>query len=607
MKSRRNFFSILIFLITVHVILVQGNDNSLSVQPSTDDHCHPWSFYNQQCECYRNEYTDDIVKCTEHGVLLRYGYCMTFKKGEFYVGQCTNYFDLSKYNISDTVNYIKLPDNVSDLNEFMCTTLNRKNESDMCGECIKGYGISLTSITPVQNTCEKCSDSYWLYLVGYLLLKFLQIVLAYCVILILRIKFYSSPLMVFVLHCQIQNFIYSGVSATLDSKVALYWKVLITFYGIFNLDFYQYIIPAFCIHPSLKTYQVAFFEYISFIYLLLLLIFTRICMKLHSNDFRLIILLWNKLNRVLVHINARWDKIIDAFVTVFFLSYANLVFTSLLTAMLPVKVWNTRNFSVEWHFHIYLNPDIEYFGKEHFPYVFVSSLITIFIVLPLPILLALYPIKCFRSLLFRYPIFVNMGTINAFLDKFYYCYRDGLNGGRDMRSFASFYYFVYWLNFGLTCIVELLRLTMNVNILLFGMLGFLIAVVRPYKRTFMNVVDTLILANTALIFLLFDICRLQKTFSSTETCFILFSLVNTIVPLAVIIIVISYRVFSLLKKSSCCRQNVRDIHNEEQTSFTLDMEDTRETPDHLLHSEQHHQENNNYGSTEQVLAQSYPI
>ena len=80
------------------------------------------------------------------------------------------------------------------------------------------------------------------------------------------------------------------------------------------------------------------------------------------------------------------------------------------------------------------------------------------------------------------------------------------------------------------------------------------------------------------------------------------------------IIAIGYRVFILLKKSSCCRQNIRDIDSEElidQNSFNLNIDDANETPvpDHnivILHSEQYSQENN-YGSAEPFLTQSYPI
>ena len=373
------------------------------------------------------------------------------------------------------------------------------------------------------------------------------------------------------------------------------------------MDFCRYIFPAFCISTRLKAFEIAYLNYIPFIYLLLLLVFTRVCIKLHSKNFRLIIWLWNKLNVFLIHINARRDKIIDAFATVFFLAYANLVFTSIWTAFSPIIVWNAKNFSVEWQFHVYFDPDVEYYHGDHLYFVFFSSLFALFIVLPLPVLLTLYPIKCFRSLLFYCPI-VNrhMGTINMFLNKFYGCYRDGLDGGRDMRSFVSLYYFVYWL-FGLVFIAFSLGLYVNVGAIVFALLGFLIAVVRPYKKTFMNIADTLILADLALFSLLLEECSWQKTFSSSEMCYISLSILNMIVPLAVII-AFSYRVFIRIKKLPCCRQNIRDIHDEElveRASFNLDIDDAREIPDRLLQSEQHNHENN-YGTTEQSLAQSYP-
>ena len=182
-----------------------------------------------------------------------------------------------------------------------------------------------------------------------------------------------------------------------------------------------------------------------------------------------------------------------------------------------------------------------------------------------------------------------------------------------MRSFVSFYYFVHWLILALSTIeLPLPGLFVNMTDIVFAVIGVLIAVVRPYKKTYMNVVDTLILANLGIFFHFLDQCRWQPTVSSTETCYVLLSLINMIVPLAVII-AIGYRVFILLKKSSCCRQNIRDIDGEElvhESSFNLNIDDASETPvpDHniILHSEQYSQENN-YGSTERFLAQSYPI
>ena len=401
---------------------MQGNNNSLSGLPSTDDQCPPWSFYNRtnkRCECYSrlNAYTDDIVKCTENGILLRVGFCMTFKERDgFYIGLC-NYFDLSKYNVSDTVNYISLPRNVSELNKYICAPLKLIEKEYCVVNVLMGIDtpshLLLQWEIPVESVMATSPGLYTYFSSCF---KWL-----WCIsVFYFRNKFNRAPLMVFVLHSQIQVSSYLALSnIILDANIALLWRVLIVFYGIFNLDFFRYILPAFCVSPSLKAFQVAFLDYILLVYLLLLFVFTWICIKLHSKHARLIVWLCNKLNQLLVHINARWDKLVDVFVIVLFLSFASLVFTSIWIAIPHLVVWNAKNFSVEQQFHVYLDLDIEYYNGEHLPFILVSSFITYIIILPLPILLALYPIKCFRSLLFRWPIISrHMSTINVFLTNF---------------------------------------------------------------------------------------------------------------------------------------------------------------------------------------------
>ena len=51
----------------------------------------------------------------------------------------------------DKLFYIKLPSNVSSLNEIMCGPLNR--EGLLCSKCKDGYGIALYSYTL---KCSKC-------------------------------------------------------------------------------------------------------------------------------------------------------------------------------------------------------------------------------------------------------------------------------------------------------------------------------------------------------------------------------------------------------------------------------------------------------------------
>ena len=108
-------------------------------------HCPPWFVYNpttKQCKCYNSPSTNNIVKCTKEGALLRLGYCMTYEAGEgVFVSPC-NYCITSDHNITED-KYIRLPENITELNEYMCTPLNGKGLA--CSECIDNFGHPLVS------------------------------------------------------------------------------------------------------------------------------------------------------------------------------------------------------------------------------------------------------------------------------------------------------------------------------------------------------------------------------------------------------------------------------------------------------------------------------
>lgn len=84
---------------------------------------------------------------------------------------------------------------------------------------------------------------------------------------------------------------------------------------------------------------------------------------------------------------------------------------------------------------------------EHLPFATISITLFLFTVLPPVLLLVLYPFQMFRSLLFKCLPKRLRGPLNIFVEKFYSCYRDGLDGGRDMRSLAGLYFFVLLLGY----------------------------------------------------------------------------------------------------------------------------------------------------------------
>ena len=591
----------IIYLLLLFVArIVNGNNvlNSSSSQPTEllYDNCPPWYFYNtttEKCECFSHPSTNDIVQCTEKGALLSFGYCLTFDESKgFSVGPC-NYFTLNKYKRSIKGNYITLPKDVSKLNDYMCEPLSRGG--DMCSQCKNGFGPSVTSM---MYTCEKCSDLNVLYLLGYFLLECGLITVLFFVILFLRLNLTSAPMMAIVLYSQFQGFLYSYINKVyvLDDKISLYWRILMVFYGIFNLDFGRYIIPAFCASPYLKPFHITYLYYIPLIYLLFLTAITWLCIK-------------NKPAVFFPLISDPKNSMIDVFASFSFLSYSKLMFISINTALRPVVTWNAKNFSVQSHECLYSEPNVKHLHGEYLPFILFSCTITLLIFI-FPILLALYPISSFRSLLFKYHVTSrHMGAINMFLEKFYSCFRDGTDGGRDMRSFVSIYYFFYWLIFALTIVQEIFRpFHVNLGGMVFTVLGFMVAIVRPYKTTLMNVSDTLILANLALFYIFYS---LSVNYYYLSTFYwIIISALNSIPPLVLIATVTSKicknskTVLKKLRISSCCQfqKNITSRSDEErlqESTTSFDSSDaSNKIPDRMLHPEMYNAENNYYGSTE---------
>ena len=137
-----NIFLLSCVVINCNLIQCQQNGTWLTTTQMSlvnDGQCPLWFFFNtttKQCECYTNPSTTGIAKCDKQEAQLRVGYYMTYEEGEgMYVAPCFNFQgDTHSFRTSDDNNYIMLPKNISQLNDYMCSPLNRKGR--VCSECI---------------------------------------------------------------------------------------------------------------------------------------------------------------------------------------------------------------------------------------------------------------------------------------------------------------------------------------------------------------------------------------------------------------------------------------------------------------------------------------
>ena len=223
------------------------------------------------------------MKCTEQGALLKYGYCMTYGEGEgTFVGRC-QYFQISGHNTTDPPGFITLPDNISELNDYMCGPMNRKGL--VCSKCIERFGPSATFLG---FPCSNCTNA-WYGVPLYLFIEFVPVTVFYLIVLIFQISFTSAPWTAFVLYSQ---FAVAGITSVFGpfsfeiSSISYVYSVIISFYGIWNLDFFHFLVPPFCVSSSLRIIHVVFLGYVTAFYPLCLIGVTWICIELHSRNFK---------------------------------------------------------------------------------------------------------------------------------------------------------------------------------------------------------------------------------------------------------------------------------------------------------------------------------
>ena len=445
------------------------------------------------------------VKCSDEGVQLAYGYCATYNgTNDSYIIKCP-YFQLEGHNVTEP-GYIRLPDNISELNDYMCGPMNRKGL--LCKDCIDGFGPSVTSLG---YKCSNCTGA-WYGIPLYLAVEFIPITLFYLIILIFKVHLTSAPMTLFIFYNQlivyITIFLQSEPLKTIvaQNSGSFLLKSALFLFGIWSLDFLHYIIPPFCISSKFQLIHIPILGFISIIYPLLLIALTWVCVELHGRNFRIVVLLWRPFRRCFIRFQRGWDTrsdIIDAFSSFFLLSYGKLVYQFLvLSHCIPLTYVQD---GVPHYLHVLFgDTNIPCSSAKHALLLVPSLLVFITFNLLPTLFLVLYPFKIFRRCLSKCKL--DSLFLITFVEKFHGCYRDGLDGGKDMRSFSGLYFFlIFLISIYQADHADLDIFKLSVRLyasFLFLGSALLIASVRPYKRNYMNVLDTLLLVHLNVAFVL---------------------------------------------------------------------------------------------------------
>ena len=511
------------------------------------------------------------VICSKGGPLMVIGCCATYSEDTRQVSfsKCQNFQSIASYNVT-TPGYIQLPKLLIELNDYMCRPLNRKGL--VCSECADGFGSSVTSFG---YRCANCTDA-WYGVPLFLFLEFVPITIFYLIILVFQVSVTSAPMPCFITYAQfiVATFYLSIFSKnsireiifTAGGDLRLDMKIIHTFYGVFNLDFFRLVLPPFCIRNHLNSIYTAFFGYISVFYPILLICLTWVCVELHGRNLRPLVLLWRPFHRCFVRLRRGWDTksdIIDVFITFSLLSYNKCLYLTLimLTRQGVTNYSESGDYISDYHRAV-VDLSITFGSANHLLLVIPTIIISfVFNILP-PLLLTLYPIRTFRSCLSK--CHLNSIAINIFVDKVYGCYRNGLDGGRDMRSFSGLYfllrivvYFTGLLSHKLLHHFSFLSEIWFPVGTVFLLSALTTALIKPYKMAYMNYLDALLLSNLALL------CFVM---SSELPDMLVIARILFLTPIVIFIVIILLRKFKLLnhevlswKCYNCCRLSTEPV------------------------------------------------
>ena len=456
---------------------------------NNDTNCPLWMIPQEGGGCKCGHEIGGVVQCNQprRQVHLLRCYCMTYENStqKAVVGLCP-------YNCFGPVSRL-MPPNHTNLNAAICGIWNRTGR--LCGDCENGFAQPVFSY---DLKCIKCTNTKYNWLIAGSVALIPSTVLL-MIFITLRISFMSAPLNAFIFVSQVlaspPNV--QQVVMALDHDIGQispaaksFVRVVISFYGFWNLDFFRAFLPPFCLQ-NLNTRQSIGMDYIVAFYPLVMIVLIYVLIELHGNNCKIVVLLWKPFHRCFVVFRRQWNirnSVIDAFASFFLLSYTKLLYVVAGT-FFPTVVYDVTGSRVG--IYSYYDASVELFRQNRYIYVVTTIILLVFHILSV-MMLVLYPLNCFQRCLRCCRL--RRHAIIAFMDAFQGYYKNGTDGTRDCRYFAAIYLIARIVGL-VTSAMTMTPYVSPVASLLLAILAIFTALIRPYNTQYAkyNILDPILI------------------------------------------------------------------------------------------------------------------
>ena len=524
---------------------------------TSDSDCGPWYLCNGTC-CTCGKEHNGIMLCDmeRHISAVLSCHCITYKENnnETYVGacvyRCANEFsgDLFDPVYSEIVyNKTKHRKVGGWVNDFSCDGLNRAGM--LCGECKENHSTVAYSYDLKCMECPKeVSYKNWLKYFGA---AYSFLTVFYFMIFFFKINVTSSSLHGFVFYGQTvampTNVRFILLAVAQKPQYTRPAKILLSLYGIWNLDFFRTLYPKFCLNTS--TLGTIALDYAIALYPLVLILISFVLVQLHARNFKPVVFFWKPFHSLFTRVRRNWNmqtSVVDAYATLFLLSFSK-VLNVTFDLLAPTKLYGLH--SDGYQLVVYNDANLKFFHREHMlPYGLLGLTFVVFFITPPVLILLLYPCRCFRKCLTTLKL--HRQCLKTFVNAFQGCYKDGSESGtRDCRYFAAFYLIVRILLF-LVYGITLGTIFFAFAAAIFLLFTLLVITVQPHKNAYshytkIDATFLLLLVIMCTVFLGINIATI-KGHRHIETCFIL-AVIFGVVPFVYFAGVLLYTIHSQKK------------------------------------------------------------
>ena len=501
----------LIFVISIYSTLESNNSvvcgsdlqdtwckNLTSGRPCTETWTIP-ILHNDSFSC---ETVQDKLDCTyadrvSKKIFIQNTYCMTLDEytNVTFVGKCP--YNQHPYTHIRRKYFVQLPSEVEDLNSFMCNgstnefsgynfCKHQNRKGLLCSLCHDGLGPAVLSYT---HECRKC---YWYGWLLYGVVVFLPATVLCLMIILLRIDTTEPYMNSIVLFCHVViNVVNSHPCSFFQCanhiKLLLPAVFVVTIYGLFNMDFFPYLIPPFCVSETMSIMQVKLLDYVIAIYPLFFTALIYVLIEFHDSGCRVLVCLWKPFHKCIVQWRRSWNikgSVINAFATLYLLSFTKIasVSYSLLVTTELANICGERNI------FLYYEPSCEKLTRCHLLYVACSlTVLCIFIIIP-TLYLFFHSFKVFQCY-FSY-LHTKFPFLNEITKVFCKNYKDHTNARIDCRWFVSIH-----LSLRIAIVFTQVA-SYNIVWQLFFVCSavILVATFRPYHNDIFNCMDLITLS-----------------------------------------------------------------------------------------------------------------